>query len=183
MMLSFHILPERPGDAAAIEALLDRSFGPARQQRTVYRLRARVGPVVALCFVAVDDAGTLLASLRFWPVRVGETGTPALLFGPLAVEPTRRNQGLGRALLRHGLSEARRLGHRLCLVSGEPGYYAPYGFVPAEPHGLSLPGPIEPGRFQVLEMIPGALADVTGEVAPAEDGAAPRADDPAAASS
>ena len=163
-MLSFHIVAERDHDGPAIDRLLDRSFGPERHQRTVYRLRDGVAPVPDLRFVAVDDAGALLASLRFWPIRI--EGVPALLFGPLAVDPKQRNQGLGRALLRHGLSEARRAGHRLCLVSGAPDYYRPYGFMPATPQGLVLPGPIEPERLQVLELTPGALEGVRGLIQP-----------------
>ena len=41
---------------------------------------------------------TLIAgAIRYWPVRVGAAGTPALLLGPVAVHPTRQGEGLGRA--------------------------------------------------------------------------------------
>lgn len=163
-MLTFHIRPQEPQDLAAIEPLLDRSFGPERIQRTVYRLRRGTHPVSELCFVAVDNADKLLASLQFWPIRIEEI--PAILLGPLAVDPKMRNQGLGRALVRHSLNEARRHGHRLCVVSGAPDYYRPYGFVPAVPHGFVMPGPLEPERLQVLELVPGALEGVRGLIQP-----------------
>ena len=38
-MNDIQILPERPQDAAEIEPLLDRTFGPDRKARTVYYLR------------------------------------------------------------------------------------------------------------------------------------------------
>ena len=38
---------------------------------------------------------------------------PAILLGPLAVEPTLQGQGIGKALLRHGLAAARREGVQL----------------------------------------------------------------------
>lgn len=170
-MIRFHILPERPEDAALIEPLLDRSFGPERKEKTVYRLREGIAPAADLCFVAVDDDGRLLASLRFWPVRIGEAG--AVLLGPLAVEPALQGRGLGRALLRQGLGAARRRGERICLVVGEPAYYAPYGFVAATPMGLVLSGPVEQRRFQVLEIVPGALEGVSGTIQRATDEAAP----------
>jgi len=159
-MLAFHIRRHEPGDADTIESLLDRCFGTARTERTVYRLRRGIRPVPELCFAAVDDSDRILASLQFWPIRI-ETA-PAILLGPLAVEPSMRNQGLGRALVRHGINQARKHGQRLCVVSGAPSYYRPYGFVPAVPYGLVMPGPLEPARLQVLELVPGALEGVRG---------------------
>jgi predicted N-acetyltransferase YhbS len=181
-MLRFHILPERDGDGEAIPPLLDRAFGRERTRKTVYRLRDGISPVPELCFVATDDAGEMLASLRFWPIRVegqGDLppdGPPAILLGPLAVEPKQQGRGLGRALVRHGLDAARRqLPAELCVVVGEPEYYQPYGFEPATPHGLILPGPVAPRRFQVLELRPGALDGVRGAIAADPRYAAPHA--------
>lgn len=174
-MLKFHILPERPEDEPDIEPLLDRSFGLERTRKTVYRLREGVAPDPDLCFVAVDDDGRTLASLRFWPIRVEDS--PAILLGPLAVEPRIQGHGIGRALVRHALDAARRQGRRICVVVGEPEYYSLYGFVPATPMGLVLPGPVEPRRFQVLELATGALDGVRGLIQRAENHAGNRAQD------
>ncbi len=160
--MSFEIFPERASDAALIEPLLDRSFGFDRHVKTVYRLRERQAPLDPLRFVAVHDDGGLLASLRFWPIAI--EAKPALLLGPLAVEPALRGQGIGRALVRHGLAAARRQGHRICLVVGPPDYYGPFGFVNAASLGLVLPGPVELPRFQALELVPGALQGLRGLV-------------------
>lgn len=158
--MDYQILPERPDDAALIEPLLDRAFGLDRKSRTVYRLRERIDPLPGLSFSAVHVDGSLLASLRFWPILIEET--PAILLGPLAVEPVQQGRGIGKALVRHGLNEARRLGHAICVVVGEPDYYRPYGFAAASPYGLILPGPVDPPRFQVLELKPGALEGCRG---------------------
>ncbi len=116
-------------------------------------------------------AGGLLGSLRFWPVRIG--GARALLLGPLAVEPALQGVGIGRALVGHGLARAKRAGEGICVVVGEPAYYAPFGFRNAGAAGLILPGPVEPARFQVLEIVPDALAGVSGLIGKAEDDGAP----------
>ena len=166
--MQFQILPQRPQDSEPIEPLLDRTFGRDRKGRTTYRLRDGVPPLDALSFVAIDEAETLLGSIRFWPVAV-ET-MPAILLGPLAVEPSLQGRGVGRALVRHGLTEARRLGHGLCLVVGPPEYYAPFGFRSAMDAGLVMPGPVDPARFQVLELIAGTLTGVAGLVRPAVQG-------------
>lgn len=168
--MHFDILPERPDDHDLIEPLLDRTFGFDRHNKTVYRLREGIAPDPRLCFVAVAADGGLLASLRFWPIDI--EGVQAILLGPLAVEPALQGLGIGRALVGHGLATARRLGVRICVVVGAPDYYRPYGFVNAAGAGLILPGPVEPARFQVLELQPGALDSVSGLIGRAELGIA-----------
>ena len=167
--MNFQIVRERPRDAALIESLLDRTFGFDRNRKTVCRLREGEAPMSALCFVAHAPDGELLGSLRFWAVRIG--AARAVLLGPLSVAPALQGAGIGRALLRHGLSEARRLGERLCVVVGDPAYYGPFGFGAAAASGLILPGPVEAQRFQVLEIVPGALDGVSGLVGRAEQDA------------
>lgn len=170
--MDYQILHERPEDSHLIDPLLDRTFGPVRWTKTVYRLREGVPPIAALGFVAAGEAGNLLASIRYWPIVIVET--PAILLGPLAVEPSQQGRGMGKALVAHSLAEARRLGHRICVVVGDPGYYRPFGFVPAATYGLILPGPVEPPRFQVQEMKPGALEGVHGVIRRAAAIALPR---------
>lgn len=160
--MTFEILPERPIDAALIEALLDRTFGFNRERRTVYRLREGVVPVAALSFCAVEADGSLLGSIRFWPIAVASG--PALLLGPLAVEPALQGQGVGRALVRHGLAQATRDGWGLCLVVGDPDYYRSFGFIQAAQAGIILPGPVEPERFQAAALRTGALDNAGGIV-------------------
>lgn|SRR5690554_5324014 len=164
--MDFQILPERPEDALLIDPLLDRTFGPDRKTRTVYRLREGIAPLPALSFVGVLSDGSLLASLRFWPILIEDK--EAILLGPLAVEPRQQGRGIGKALVRHGLNEARRQGHQLCIVVGDPSYYQPYGFAAASPYGLVLPGPVDPPRFQVLELKPGVLEGLRGLIRRAE---------------
>ncbi len=160
--MQIQILPERPQDQAHIEPLLDLTFGAERHERTTYRLREGVAPLAELCLVALDPEDALLASLRFWPVLAASA--PAILLGPLAVEPRLQGRGIGRRLLRHALAEARRLDHGLCIVVGDPAYYQPFGFRSAVAAGLVMPGPVEPARFQVLELAPGALEGRRGRV-------------------
>jgi len=160
--MSFTILPERPDDAALITPLLDRTFGFERIRRTVYRLREGVAPLPELSWSAVADDGGLLGSLRFWPIDIA--GRPAILLGPLAVEPALQGRGIGKALVRHGLAAAKAAGHRVCVVVGDPSYYRPFGFISASAQGLSLPGPVEPERFQVLALARGGLKGVYGVI-------------------
>lgn len=168
--MDYQIVAERVEDTALIDPLLDRTFGPERLTKTVYRLREALPPVPELCFVAVDPDDHLLASIRYWPILI--EGSPAILLGPLAVEPRLQGRGIGKALVRHSLRVARLAGHGACVVVGEPEYYAPFGFRPAAEYGLILPGPVDPRRFQAQELLSGALDGVRGPIARAETDAA-----------
>src|SRR5215204_2912066 len=101
--LSVTILPESADDALAIERLHERTFGPGRYARTAYRIREGVSHSLELSFTA--RIGTLLVgSVRLSPIRIGET--PALLLGPLTVEPPFRDRRIGLTLIERSLDQA-----------------------------------------------------------------------------
>src|SRR5947209_8705371 len=119
------IAPERPGDAQAIERLHERTFGPGRFALTAQRLREHIDHRLELSFTA--RIGTLLVgSVRQLPVCIGDT--PALMLGPLTVEPPFRGRGVGRALLDRALQDAKAKGHRVGLLVGDEAYYSRVGF-------------------------------------------------------
>jgi predicted N-acetyltransferase YhbS len=159
LKMPFTLAPEAPHQADAVEALNHRAFGPGRYAKTAHRLREGREMIPELAFVATD--GDLLAgSVRHWQIAVGEA--PALLLGPLAVEPSRRNQGIGCALINRGLEEASRLGHKLVLLVGDLPYYARTGFAPVPLGQIALPGPVDYARLLFRELQPGALAAARG---------------------
>ena len=158
---SFTFAPERPADAAAVERLSERAFGPGRFAKTAYRLREGVEGAPTLSFVA--RVGTLLVGAnRVTPIDIG--GAPALLLGPLVVEPAFQKLGLGEQLIRMSLDAARSEGHRLVLLVGDAAYYARSGFRPVPDGQISLPGPVDPERLLAVELVEGALAQVKGKV-------------------
>lgn len=149
-------------DIAPREQLLDRAFGKARRRKTSERLREGRAAAEGLCFTAADAGGKLIGTLRLWQVIAGTAG-PALLLGPLTVDGGAQNKGVGAALMRHALAEAKRLGHAAVLLVGDAPYYSRFGFAPA-PAGLHLPGPVDRARFLGLEFTPGALNGAAGLV-------------------
>ncbi len=162
-MTDLTILPEAADDAEAIERLHQRTFGPGRYARSAYRLRERVPHSPELSFTA--RIGTLLVgSVRLSAIRIG--AAPALLLGPLTVEPPFRARGIGKALMLRALEEAQGRGHRLVLLVGDEPYYGRVGFRRV-PKGLAtMPGPVDPGRLLVAELVPGAFEGVGGAIAP-----------------
>jgi predicted N-acetyltransferase YhbS len=161
--LSVIIRPETVADGDAIERLNERTFGPGRYAKTAYRLREGATHSLALSFTA--RIGTLLVgSVRLTPVRIGDT--PALLLGPLTVEPPFRARGIGLALIERVLDEARAQGHKLSVLVGDEPYYARAGFKPVPAGRIKMPGPVDPARLLVAEFVPGAFDGVSGQVRP-----------------
>lgn len=157
----FKIAASRCEDHDAIEHLLDRAFGPDRKAKTSYRYRDDVRPVDGLALVA-RDGERLVGAINYWPILIGRQAAPALLLGPLAVEPTRKGTGIGAALIRTSLAMARAAGHRIVLLVGERDYYGRFGFEPAGPHGIVMPG--EPDRLMLTTLVDDALDTVRGAV-------------------
>ena len=161
--LALTILPETAGDADAIARLHERTFGPGRYARTAYRIREGRGHALALSFTA--RIGTLLVgSVQQTPIRIGEI--PALLLGPLTVEPPFRERGVGKALIVRSMEEAKAQGHRLVLLVGDEPYYGKHGFKQIAKGQVTMPGPVDPARLLVAELEPRAFEGVRGMILP-----------------
>jgi predicted N-acetyltransferase YhbS len=161
--LSLTILAETADDALEIERLHERSFGPGRHAKSAYRIREGVAHRPDLSFTA--RIGTLLVgSVRLSEVVIGET--KALLLGPLTVEPPFRDRGIGQALIERALKEARTKGHRLVVLVGDESYYAKTGFERIPEGRVTMPGPVDPNRLLVAELVPGAFDGVAGKLRP-----------------
>lgn len=150
---------EQPSDTPAIDFLHASLFGPERFKRAAYVLRDGVPPDPALSFVATHD-GELVASVRMTPIAIG--GRPALLLGPLVVDPRFKGRGAGRTLVRMTCAEARRQGHRVVMLVGDLPYYGPLGFTFLGRDVVTLPAWVDPDRVLVCGLAEGALDGLSG---------------------
>lgn len=145
------LLPLSTVPAPEIEALLDRAFGPDRFARTAYRVRGTAAAIPALSFAAVED-GRLIGSIQCWPVALtGDDGrvAPMVMVGPVAVDPVRQRDGLGRRLVAASLDAAAQhpSGQAMMLI-GDPEYYGRFfGFTADATARWRLPGPVEAHRL------------------------------------
>lgn len=151
------VTEEAPSDAASREALLDRAMGPDRLLKPSQRLREGRLPAIAL---SAHAGGRLVGSVRLWHVDAG--GRPALLLGPLAVEPEAQGTGIGSRLMRAALNRAAVEGHSAVILVGDAAYYQRFGFRPEPTRTLLMPGPVDRTRFLALELREGALAGAAG---------------------
>lgn len=134
---------EQPADAQAIEALLDRAFGPGRFAKASERVRevAEFRPDLSMC---AWEADRLVGSVRMWRVQVGEV--PAIFLGPLAVESDARSTGVGGLLVEAACRAAAAAGFPTVVLVGDTPYFGRFGFSADHTRQVRLPGPVDQRR-------------------------------------
>lgn len=143
------IRDETSGDIGVIGEVTEAAFRTLAishhtEQFIVGALRAAGALTVSL--VAVVD-GRVVGHIAFSPVTLSD-GTPGWYgLGPVSVRPEYQRRGIGRALLREGLSRLKRLGGRGCCLVGHPEYYRRLGF--ANTPGLGVDG-VPPEVFMAM---------------------------------
>lgn len=140
---------ENPADAPAIEAVTVAAFRSAdhssgTEQHIVRALRDAGQLAVSL---VAQEHGQLTGHVAVSPVALSDGTSGWYGLGPVSVLPEHQGRGLGSLLVTRALTELRALDAAGCVVLGEPGYYARFGFRP-EPQ-VVLPG-VPAQYFQVI---------------------------------
>ena len=156
---------EKAEDIGAIRKLNKKAFKGNDESKLIDAIRGSDGFIPGLSLAAEKD-GKIVGHILFSPVKIkGPAGAaPALALAPMAVLPAFQNQGIGTELVKRGLEECRKLGHKIVVVVGHAGYYPRFGFVKAGEKGLQLPFEAPDEIFMVIELVPGALSEVKGTV-------------------
>ena len=154
-------------DLPAALAVEQAAFGSNVEGELVRNLLEDPSAQPALSLLAfIDDepvGHVLFTRLRLDPA-------PSLklsILAPLAVVPAKQKQGIGSALVKHGLQVLTRDGTDLVFVLGHIEYYPRLGFKPAGPQGLIAPYPIPEkvaDAWMVQELRPGVLGKYKGTV-------------------
>jgi putative acetyltransferase len=145
----FSLRPEAASDVAAIAAVTIAAFEPlAISQHTEQFIVAalRAGGALTVSLVAEAD-GRVVGHIAFSPVTLSDGTRDWYGLGPVSVLPSHQRQGIGRALVREGLSRLEALGARGCCLVGHPAYYRQFGF--ENPRGLAHEG-VPPEVFFAL---------------------------------
>ncbi|MEM6381765.1 MAG: N-acetyltransferase [Pseudomonadota bacterium] len=143
---SFSLVPFDPTNAPDVDRLHASVFGPGRFARTAFRLREQAEPIASFCFTAMDR-DNLIGAVTVSRIRVG--ADRGVLLGPLAVVPSQRERGVGRALLAKAVERAFLSGEPFVLLVGDKPYYEPFGFTPCAADQIVMPGPVAPDRLLV----------------------------------
>jgi putative acetyltransferase len=155
------IRSEHPADVAAVRAVNDLAFGQSTEGEIVDRLR--VACPERLSFVAEDE--DIVGHILFTPATVSSPEGPVTGMGlaPMAVVPERQRQGIGSALVEHGLEFLRSRGCPFVIVLGHPEFYPRFGFERASRYGLRCQWEGVPDQaFMVLVLDRGAMAGIEG---------------------
>ncbi len=159
---------EQPGDYRAVEELIRKAFwlhNPVCDEPLIaHRLRDAPAFVPELDYVA-EAEGRIVGSVMFTRAKIVEAGGgehEVLSFGPLGVLPAYQNRGVGRALMRRTIAEAKQLGYRAIVFFGEPDYYPRLGFRRAAEFGLAPAEGAPCDAFMAMPLYPGALDGISG---------------------
>jgi len=159
------VRPERPEDRPAIFDVNRQAFAQENEARLVEALRESSAFIPELSLVALEGS-RIVGHILFTRITVRDESEAheALALAPMAVLPEFQKRGIGSALVRRGLDEARGLGHRAVIVVGHPDYYPRFGFAPARALGINPPFEVPSEAFLALELLPGALSGIRGVV-------------------
>ncbi len=107
--------------------------------------------------IAVLHGARRHAACRLHPPVAGgdRPGTPCVLLGPITIDPAFQSKGIGGALMRRAMEQAKAEGHRLIMLVGDAPYYERFGFKVVAPAAWRCPAG-RSRRLLVAELVPGA---------------------------
>ena len=124
------IRSETDADAGAITEVTVAAFKSLEisnhiEQFIITALRAAKALTVSL--VAEVD-GRVIGHIAFSPVTLSDGTRDWYGLGPVSVSPESQRQGIGKALIREGMSRLTQMHARGCCLVGHPDYYKKFGF-------------------------------------------------------
>lgn len=131
--MTVRIRLEEPADRAVSVEIERLAFGSDAEAAIVEAVRDEDG---SFALVAEQD-GIVVGHMQFSRAWVGDV--PVLALGPIGVLPDRQESGIGSALMRGGLDEARARRETAVVLFGDPAFYQRFGFEPGIKFGLPNP--------------------------------------------
>ncbi len=124
------IRSETDADVSAISEVTVAAFKTLEisnhtEQFIVEALRA--AKALAVSLVAEMD-GRVIGHIAFSPVTISDGTRDWYGLGPVSVLPAYQRQGIGKALIREGLSRLKEMNAQGCCLVGHPDYYKKFGF-------------------------------------------------------
>lgn len=160
---------EQPQDYRIVEELTREAFWGMNhpdcdEHLLAHKLRSFSAFVPELDYVAVVE-GIIVGNVMFCNGRIIDAQDreyTVLNFGPLSVLPEYKNRGVGKALMTHTISEAKRLGYCAILFFGHPDCYTRFGFRRAKEFNITTSGGDNFDAFMAMPLYDGALDGIAG---------------------
>ena len=130
MPLHTTIRAERSDDVAVIaeitrEAFRSQPYSSHTEHFIIDALRS--SSALSISLVAETDA-QVVGHIAFSPVDISDGSQGWYGLGPVAVRSEFQGQGIGRALIEHGLAALQKLDAQGCVLLGNPMFYGRFGF-------------------------------------------------------
>lgn len=140
------------------EKVVEKGYG-CDEHFLAHQLRLSSDFVPELDFIAEIDGeivGNIMYTIATLKLSNG-TELEVLNFGPLSVAPKFQNKGIGSALVRHSLEQAKALGFDAVVIFGHPNYYPRFGFKEAKEFNISTKDDQNFPAFMAIELFEGSL--------------------------
>jgi len=127
------MLIRRPltSETAAIRGIYVAAFDEQERQQVAELVEALLNcrSTPETFHLVAEDDGQLVGHVAFSPVKARLSGELlGYILAPLAVIPSAQRQGVGSALVQHGLQQLSEQQITLAFVYGDPRYYGRFGF-------------------------------------------------------
>ena len=125
-----NIRAERESDITAIFEITKQAFEnhPISQGTEQFIINAlRKDNALTISLVAEIEE-KVVGHIAFSPLTISDGSCNWYALGPVSVQPKLQRQGIGKALIREGLSQLKSLGAQGCVLVGPPEYYNRFGF-------------------------------------------------------
>lgn len=171
-----HLLDARPHiiirkeeacDLPDVSQVNATAFQRPDEAELVNALRTNPAAFVADLSLVAEVDGTIVGHILFtrcWIEDGSGNSVESLALAPMAVLPELQRKGIGDRLVRSGLERARNLGSRSVIVLGHAHYYPRFGFTQADAWNIRAPLDVPADHYMAIELVPGALATVSGIV-------------------
>lgn len=123
----------RKETVADIKAITDVTIAafktlPISNQTEHFIIHAlRAANALTISLVAVLD-GRIVGHIAFSPIAISDGSKGWYGLGPVSVLPEKQKKGIGKSLVREGLSLLKEMGGQGCALVGDPNYYQQFGF-------------------------------------------------------
>ena len=124
------IRKETDADIEAVTEVTVEAFKtlPISNQTEQFIIKAlRAAGVLTISLVA-EIEGQIVGHIAFSPVKIADSTKDWYGLGPVSVLPECQKKGIGKSLIKDGLSLLNELGSQGCAIVGDPNYYYRFGF-------------------------------------------------------
>ncbi len=106
---------------------------------------------------------TLVAAIIFSRLTYKADDRSVFVLGPVAVATDQQGQGIGQAILQHGLGKLTQAGVDVAVTYGDPTYYSKVGFEPVSQDAVAAPFDLQyPQGWLAQSLTGGPLSTLAG---------------------